>query len=426
MKGKITDPNRGWIKAMTAHRKNKVAIIGAGTAGLMAADRLSLARPDLAITLYDAMPSPARKILMAGKSGLNISHQEGIDAPERFLARYGEAAAFMAPLLAHFGPTQLVDWMKGLEQDLFVGSSGRLFPTCMKASPLLRALLGRLDGRGVTLQSRHRWLGWDEESALLFSTPEGSHSVHADAVLLSLGGPSWPRLGTDGSFVEALRARGLAIRPYRPANCGFDVEWPEAFSAQWAGQPVKSVRLSFGDQNVAGDFIITRHGIEGGPVYGLSAPLRNAIERDGQALLSIDLRPQLSVDQLAAKLSRPRGKQSLSNHLRKTIRLQGLQASLVKLLTDRETMQHPERLAKCLKALPLSLVRPRPLSEAISTAGGVSLEALDEHLMARALPGLFLAGEMLDWEAPTGGYLLTACLSQGLCAADGISAYLSR
>ncbi|WP_114010452.1 TIGR03862 family flavoprotein [Cohaesibacter intestini] len=410
---------------MTAHRKKQVAIIGAGAAGLMAADRLSSERPDLAITLYDAMPSPARKILMAGKSGLNISHQSGIDAPERFLARYGKAAGFMAPMLDRFGTAELITWMEGLGQTLFVGSSGRLFPSTMKASTLLRSLLTRLDGRGVALRARHRWSGWDNDGALLFATPQGQQAVRADATLLSLGGPSWPRLGTDGDFVDVLQARGLAMRAFRPANCGFDANWPEAFAEQWAGQPVKSVRLSFGDNEVAGDFIITRHGIEGGPVYGLSASLRDAIEQDGQATLLIDLRPNQSDDQLAAKMSRPRGKQSLSNHLRKTIHLQGLQAALVKALVDRETMQDPQKLARSLKALPLPLVRTRPMAEAISTAGGVALDALDASLMVRSQPGLFVAGEMLDWEAPTGGYLLTACLSQGRWAADGIASYLA-
>lgn len=411
---------------MTAKTAKTVAIIGAGAAGLMAADRLSSIRPDLKITLFDAMPSPARKILMAGKSGLNISHQEGIDAPARFVARYGAAADFMAPILERFGTSDLIDWMQGLGQSLFVGSSGRLFPTCMKASPLLRALMVRLDEKGVVLHRNHRWEGWDQQGGLRFATPDGPKVFEADAELLSLGGPSWPRLGTDGAFVAALQSQGLATRPYRPANCGFDVAWPEAFAAQWAGQPVKSVRLSFGGHEVAGDFVVTRHGIEGGPVYGLSALLRDAIDRDGQAILSIDLRPNQTEEQLVAKLSRPRGKQSLSNHLRKVVQLQGLQAALVKALTERAVMQDPHSLAKSLKALPLPLLRPRPLTEAISTAGGVALDALDESMMVKQRPGLFLAGEMLDWEAPTGGYLLTACLSQGYCAADGISAFLSK
>ena len=261
---------------------------------------------------------------------------------------------------------------------------------------------------------------------MLFATPDGHTSVSADAILLTLGGPSWPRLGTDGAFVQVLQDKGLTLHPYRSANCGFDVSWPEWFVKQWAGHPIKSVSLSFGGRRVQGDFVITRHGVEGGSIYALSASLRETIETDGQAALCLDLRPNQSKEALAAKLSRPRGKQSLSNHLRKAINLKGSQAGLLKALTDRETMQDPDRLASALKALTLPLTRPRPIEEAISTAGGISLDEVDERLMTPKVPGLFIAGEMLDWEAPTGGYLLTACLSQGRHAANAIAAYLTR
>ena len=410
---------------MAFQQQQKVAIIGAGAAGLMAADRLSFLRSDLSITLYDAMPSPARKILMAGKSGLNISHQDGINRPDQFLHQYGAAAPFMAPLLQSFSTPELLQWMAALGQECFTGSSGRLFPNCMKASPLLRQLLQRLEKRGVTLQRRHRWVGWDEQDRLVFETPSGASVEEANATLLALGGPSWPRLGTDGAFFHLLTERGIPCAPYKPANCGFDVDWPLAFVEKWAGHPLKSVVLHFEETRVPGDFMIAQYGIEGGPVYRLSAALRDTIDRNGHATLFVDLRPHLTTEALAAKLSRPRGKQSLSNHLRKTIHLKGIQAALVKAATSRATMQSPNELATALKALPLLMRSPRPIEEAISTAGGVSLDALDAYMMLKAKPGLFVAGEMLDWEAPTGGYLLTACLSQGWCAAEGVAAYLS-
>ncbi|SNY92731.1 hypothetical protein SAMN04515647_3001 [Cohaesibacter sp. ES.047] len=409
-------------------KTTNVAIVGAGAAGLMAADHLSALRPDLAVTLFDAMPSPARKILMAGKSGLNITHSEGLSDPARFAKRYGAHADWMAPMLDAFGAAEVVAWMSELGQESITGSSGRVFPTSMKASPLLRALMRRLEARGVTLVPRHRWRGWDETGQLVFSTGQDSppSSVQADATLLALGGPSWSRLGTDGAFLPVLAELGLETSPYRPANCGFDVDWPEDFIDRWAGQPVKSVRLHFDGQSVPGDFVITRNGIEGGPVYALSAALRDQIEAKGEVQLVIDLRPNQSEDELVARLSRPRGKQSMANHLRKSAKLQTVETALHKLLTDRDVMSDPERLARSLKTLSLPLLRPRPLDEAISTAGGVSVDTLDDQLMVKARPGLFLAGEMLDWEAPTGGYLLTACLSQGYRAAKGIDDYLAK
>ena len=405
----------------------RVGIVGAGAAGLMAADRLSALCPDCSITLYEAMTSPARKVLMAGKSGLNLTHSENFDA---FCGRYGAAAADLRPMLKEFGPRDLMDWAEGLGQSLYVGSSGRVFPTCHKASPLIRALLTRLAARNVRLETGHRWIGWDDDGALTFTTREGMHTVAPDATLLALGGPSWPRLGTDGAFVDALRAADIPLRPYRPANCGFDVAWPpnfqEDFTERWAGEPVKSVRLSFDGREVMGDFVLTRHGVEGSAIYALSAPLRDGIEAgDGPARLMLDLRPHQSVDVLAQRLARPRGKQSMTNHLRRTINLTGVQTALLKTFSPREAMGDPEQIAAYIKALPLPLRAPRPINEAISTAGGVMLDALDEDLMVRARPGLFMAGEMLDWEAPTGGYLLTGCFSQGWRAAKGMADYLS-
>ena len=400
-----------------------VAIIGAGAAGLMAAERLSELRPYLNITLYDAMPSPARKILMAGKSGLNVSHTIGLKSPDRFAKNYGAAAEWMIPMLAEFGTKQVVNWMEGLRQFTYTGSSGRIFPKVMKASPLLRALMHRLDGRGVKLVTRHRWKGWDDQDQLLFDTPDGETSIKADATLLALGGPSWPRLGTDGAFLPVLADKGLTVNPYRPANCGFDVDWPEGFVEEWAGHPIKSVNLSFGEQTVQGDFVITRNGIEGGSVYALSAVLRDAIEENGEAILQVDLRPQHSQAELSAKINRPRGKQSMANHLRKSLHLRGVKSALLKACTDKDVMANGDKLAGALKSLSIRLERPRPLDEAISAAGGVALSELDDALMVKQMPGLFIAGEMLDWEAPTGGYLLTACLSQGYRAAGGIAKY---
>lgn len=411
---------------MKADKQTKVAIIGAGAAGLMAADHLSEIWPELSITLYDAMPSPARKILMAGKSGLNITHQEGLQDRYYSAGRYGDAADWMEPMLSDFGTREVIAWMTDLGQESFIGSSGRIFPKSMKASPLLRSLTARLDARGVRLKTRHRLTAIEQQGVLTFETPQGNTEVEADAVLCAVGGPSWPRLGTDGTVLQVVETLGLETRPYRPANCGFDVAWPEAFVNEWAGSPVKSIALSFKGQTVSGDFVITRNGIEGGPVYSLSAALRDEIEAHGEAALEVDLRPHHTEDELLALINRPRGKQSLSNHLRKSLHLRGVKSALLKLGTEKAVMSDPQRLAAALKALPIRLLRPRPIEEAISTAGGVLLSELDEGLMVKKVPGLFLAGEMLDWEAPTGGFLLTGCFSQGYRAAEGIARYLSE
>lgn len=403
----------------------QVMIVGAGAAGLVAADHLSALRPDLSISLYDAMPSPARKILMAGKSGLNLTHKEGFDDLALFTSRYGDAEGWIRPLLDDFGPKELVEWVEGLGQEIFVGSSGRIFPRIFKASPLLRSLMKRLEERGVSLHTRHRWQGWSDDGALRFATPEGEVCISFDACLLALGGPSWPKLGTDGAALTFLEAKGLATCAYRPTNCGFDVDWSDGFIADHAGEPVKSVRLSHGNTEIQGDFIISKDGIEGSAVYGLSTSLRDSLEQDGAATLTIDLRPHQSLETIQTRLARPRGKQSMSNMLRKSLNLKGVQAALLKECTSREAYSDVERLARAIKALEIPVMRPRPLEEAISCAGGVLLSELNNNLMVKRLPGLFLAGEMLDWEAPTGGYLLTGCFSQGYRAAKGIADYLS-
>lgn len=404
-----------------------IAIIGAGAAGLMAADHLSELMADQErdwqITLYDAMPTPARKLMMAGKSGLNLTHAQPID---EFIASYSPYADWMAPMIREFGPREVRSWSYAMGQSTFEGSSGRVFPKSMKASPLLRRHFQHLEKRGVKLVTRHRWQGWTDDNALLFETPEGQATIRADAVLLALGGPTWPRLGTDGNFLSVLEEKGIACSPYRPANCGFEVGWSKQFIQQWAGEPVKSVTLTFGDRQVHGDFVITRYGIEGSAVYGLSAPLRDALEAGAPVTLQIDLRSHHDLDEVKKRLDQPRGKQSFANHIRKRLHLKGVQAALLKECTPREVMNDMGKLAQAIKALPIHVTAPRPLEEAISCAGGVHLSELGDDLMVKRQPGLFIAGEMLDWEAPTGGYLLTACMSQGHHAALGIGRYLNE
>jgi uncharacterized flavoprotein (TIGR03862 family) len=410
------------------HRKHPsthtVAIIGGGPAGLMAAEVLIGA--GLQVDLYDAMPSVGRKFLLAGKGGLNLTHSE----PYRdFVARYGARQAELAPLLDAFGPEALRGWADALGVETFVGSSGRVFPTEMKAAPLLRAWLHRLRAAGVHLHVRHRWLGWDAAGRLRFATPEGERSLQADAVVLALGGGSWSRLGSDGKWVGLLEPRGVRVAPLRPANCGFEVAWSAHFRHRFAGVPVKSIALSLSDNEGGqlerrGELLITEHGIEGGLIYAVAAPLRNAIEACGKAVIHLDLAPDRSVARLYEALSRPRGKLSLANHLRKRATIDGVKAGLLRECLPPDTLADPARLAAAIKALPLTLTATRPLDEAISTAGGVRFEALDERLMLRELPGVFCAGEMLDWEAPTGGYLLTACFASGRAAGKGVVAWL--
>ena len=392
----------------------------------MAAEALS--RGGVRVDLYDAMPSVGRKFLLAGKGGLNLTHAEP-RAP--FLSRYGERRACIAPLLDAFGPEALRDWARGLGIDTFVGSSGRVFPVEEKAAPLLRAWLHRLREAGVRLHARHRWLGWDATGALRFETPQGEQAVPADAVVLALGGGSWPKLGSDGAWVRLLAQRGVEVAALRPANCGFDIGWSEHFRARFAGHPVKSVVATFTDaacllHRRQGEFVVTATGVEGSLVYALSAALRDGIAARGGAVLHLDLAPGWELPRLIEELSRPRGSRSLSSHLQSRTGIKGVKAGLLREIVPAEDFADPARLAAAIKALPLRLVAPRPLEEAISSAGGVAFEALDERLMIRILPGVFCAGEMLDWEAPTGGYLLTACFASGRAAGRGALAWLNQ
>ncbi|MBI5919965.1 MAG: TIGR03862 family flavoprotein [Nitrosomonadales bacterium] len=397
-----------------------ISIIGAGPAGLMAAE--VLARGGARVTVYDAMPSAGRKFLMAGKGGMNITHSEPFEA---FVSRYGARRAEIEPLLRALPPEALRGWIHELGVETFVGSSGRVFPTEMKAAPLLRAWLHRLRQSGVNFAMRQRWLGWADDGALRFAGPEGEHRVAADAVVLALGGGSWAKLGSDGAWLPLLAARGVEVAPLRPSNCGFEVAWSEYFRSRFAGEPVKSVAASFGSVRRAGECMIDASGIEGGLIYALSAALRNEIEQADSAVLHLDLLPDWSAEKVAAAVAHPRGSRSLSSHLQSRLGLKGVKAGLLRECLTAAEFNDPARLATAIKALPLRLLAPRPLDEAISSAGGVRFEALDEKLMVKHLPGVFCAGEMLDWEAPTGGYLLTACFASGRAAGLGALDWLN-
>ncbi len=405
----------------TPHAPPVVAIIGGGPAGLMAAE--VLAQAGMRVDLYDAMPSVGRKFLMAGKGGMNITHAEPFDV---FLTRYGTQRDRVEPLLRAFPPDALRQWIHGLGIETFIGTSGRVFPADMKAAPLLRAWLHRLRERGVHFHARHRWCGWDDQGALRFGTPDGERIVHTDAVLLALGGGSWPQLGSDGAWVSLLAQRGIAIAPLRPSNCGFDVQWSAHFRERFVGEPLKSVAASFGDMRKQGECVITEHGIEGGLIYALSAALRDEIERSGHATLHLDLLPDWPLQRVQDEVSHPRGSRSLSSHLQSRLGLKGVKANLLREALSAEQMHDATLLARTIKALPLRLVAARPLVEAISSAGGVAFEAVDEHLMLRKTPGVFVAGEMLDWEAPTGGYLLSACFASGRAAGHGVLGWLQQ
>lgn len=404
----------------------RVAVIGAGPAGLMAAE--VLAQHGAAVDVYDAMPSAGRKFLLAGRGGMNITHSE--PQPD-FLPRYGNRREQLAPFVRRFDSERLRAWIHALGIDTFVGTSGRVFPLEMKAAPLLRAWLHRLRESGVRFHTRHRWQGWDAQGQLRFTTPEGDIRVEADAVVLALGGGSWPRLGSDGAWVPLLQAKQADVAPLLPSNCGFDIAWSEHFRERFAGEPVKPVTgsvalASGGMQNKRGEFIVTADGIEGGLVYALSAGLRDAIIDGGQARLYLDLLPDWSLEKVQAELAHPRGARSMSSHLQSRLHLKGVKAGLLREVVSKEDFADPAKLAQAIKALPLTLLRPRPIAEAISSAGGVRFEALDDALMLRAVPGVFCAGEMLDWEAPTGGYLLTACFATGYAAGAGALHWLSQ
>lgn len=397
----------------------RVAIVGGGPAGLMAAEVLS-ANAALQVDVYDAMPSVGRKFLMAGKGGMNITHSEPL---ADFVGRYGARAEQVAGWLDRFGPDALRDWIHGLGIETFVGTSGRVFPREMKAAPLLRAWLHRLRSQGVHFHVRHRWQGWSGES-LRFATPDGEVTVQADAVLLALGGGSWAKLGSDGAWVPLLGEHGVEVSALKPANCGFEVAWSPYFRERFAGQPIKPVIATAAGQTRQGEFNITTSGIEGGLIYALSAPLRDALERDGRAELCLDLAPGRPLSRLQADLARPRGRDTLANHLRRRAGIEGVKAALLRELCPPEILDSAPALAAAIKGLALPVTATRPLDEAISTAGGVSFAALDQGLMLRGLPGVFCAGEMLDWEAPTGGYLLTACLASGRVAGQGMLRWL--
>ncbi|MCB4361283.1 TIGR03862 family flavoprotein [Quatrionicoccus australiensis] len=408
----------------------RIAIIGGGPAGLMAAEVIAAASENcpagtvdrLEVLVFDAMPSLGRKFLMAGKGGMNITHAEPLPA---FISRYGERHGEVGAWLARFGPAALRDWIHGLGIQTFVGTSDRVFPTEMKAAPLLRAWLHRLRELGVQFHVRHRWLGWTADRKLRFATPAGELECTADAVVLALGGGSWAKLGSDGAWVPLLCERDVAVSPLKPANCGFDVAWSSHFSERFAGHPVKPVVASVAGLSRQGEFNITAGGIEGGLVYALSAPLRDTLERDGKAALTLDLAPGRTLQRLTADLARPRGRDSLANHLRRRVGLDGVKAGLLRELCPPEALTDTASLAAAIKALPLPVQASRPIDEAISSAGGIDFAGLDARLMLRGLPGVFAAGEMLDWEAPTGGYLLTACFASGRVAGEGVLAWLA-
>jgi uncharacterized flavoprotein (TIGR03862 family) len=378
------------------------------------------------VEVYDAMPSVGRKFLLAGKGGLNLTHSE---STEKFLSRYGARGSCIQPLLEKFGPEALRAWVRDLGIETFVGSSGRVFPSDLKSAPLLRAWLRRLRQDGVTIHVRHRWSGWDETGALRFATPQGDRFVSADAVVLALGGGSWPQLGSNGAWVSLLGQRGIAIEPLRPANCGFDVNWSEHLRTRFAGHPVKPMVI-FGktcdgrEFRQQGECVVTETGLEGGVMYSLSALLRDEILTTGTAIISVDLAPHRDLSRIIRELSRPRGSRSMASHLKRCVGIEGAKAGLLREYVPKEKFSDPVRLGAAIKALPIQLIAPRPLEEAISTAGGVAFEAMGERLMIRALPGVFCAGEMLDWEAPTGGYLLTACFASGYVAGAGAVSWL--
>jgi predicted flavoprotein YhiN len=433
----------------------RVAVIGGGPAGLMAAE--VLVEAGVAVDLYDAMPSVGRKFLLAGKGGMNLTHSESAD---RFAERYGTRRVLIEGLLTSFGAQQLRDWAQGLGIDTFVGTSGRVFPTDMKAAPLLRAWLQRLrhpahGGAGVRFHMRHRWLGWaDDGRTLCFESPQGAVQVQADAVVLALGGGSWARLGSNGAWVPRLVARGVAVAPLLPSNCGFDVAmpagmppegqalpvqvvpacrvgWSEHFASRFAGQPFKTVAISFNHGQGQlfrrkGEFVATATGVEGSLIYAVASLLRDEIVRSGHATLHLDLLPDITAERVLAEVSHPRGSRSLSSHLKSRLGIEGIKSAILHEVLGKEGMHDPVTLARAIKSLPLQLVAARPLDEAISSAGGVLFEVLNEDLMCEALPGVFCAGEMLDWEAPTGGYLLTACFASGKRAGEGVLRRLNQ
>jgi len=402
-----------------------VAIIGAGPAGLIAAETVAAA--GASVIVYDRMPSVARKFLMAGRGGLNLTHSEPLDS---FLTRYGNAPPLLRDAIEAFPPQALRDWAHGLGQDTFIGSSGRVFPKAFKASPLLRAWLLRLEGLGVRQALRHRWLGWNEDGTLRFETPQGPHSVKPRATILALGGASWPRLGSNGDWRDILSSQGIAVSELKPANSGFRVAWSQSFRERFEGQPLKNVALGYEAHISRGEIVMTKDGIEGGGIYALSAALREGIAAKGHAILTIDLRPDLALPDLVARLSRSRGKQSIATFLRKVLTLPphaiGLLHEAALHRDTRLSAMPPEELARLIRALPVRVEGTASLARAISTAGGVAFSEIGPDFSLRLRPDVFVAGEMLDWEAPTGGYLLQASFATGIAAGRGVLARLGR
>ncbi|HET9033494.1 MAG TPA: TIGR03862 family flavoprotein [Dokdonella sp.] len=407
---------------MSSIPENRIVVIGGGPAGLMAAETANAA--GMSVDIYERMGSVGRKFLIAGKGGLNLTHSEPRDA---FVTRFGSRQNEVARWLDQFDPDVLRKWAAELGIDTFVGSSGRVFPKDLKAAPLLRGWVRRLRASGVRFHVHHRWLGWNDAGTLRFSTQSGDVNVAADALILALGGGSWSILGSDGSWQETLRERGIEVAPLKPANCGFDVDWTPFLREQHAGAPIKPVAIqtsAAGQSSRQGEFVLTRDGVEGSLIYALSAELREAIDAQGLTTIRLDLAPDRDLDRLIRDLSRPRGKRSMAKHLHRNAGLEGAKVALLHEVCEREAFHDATRLANAIKALPLRLLRARPIDETISSAGGVRLEALDHQLMVNALPGIFCAGEMLDWEAPTGGYLLSASFASGRIAGAGAASWL--
>jgi uncharacterized flavoprotein (TIGR03862 family) len=411
---------------VSSRRRAQIAVVGAGPAGLMAAETLADGGRTT-VTLYERMPSAGRKFLLAGRGGLNLTHSEDL---EGLLGRYGVAMPRLRTAIEAFPPSALRTWCEGLGQGTFVGSSGRVFPKALKASPLLRAWFQRLSAIGVEFKPRHRWMGWDDVGSLIFAGPSGQISVHVDATVLALGGASWPRLGSDGGWVDAVVKAGIKVASFAPANCGFIAPWSEVFRSRFEGQPLKRVELSFGDCTVRGEVIITHEGLEGGGIYALSAPLREAVAATGEAIIHVDLRPDMPAAALAKCLGASRGKQSFSTFLRKTLALAPAAVGLLHEVTiaspQRAAAMAPAALAQLIKAVPVRLSAVSPLARAISTAGGIALEEIDGRFMLHRRPGVFVAGEMLDWEAPTGGYLMQASFATGAAAGRGALEWLAH
>lgn len=409
---------------MNPHHSAKLAIVGGGPAGLMAAEVANAA--GLQVDVYEGKGSVGRKFLLAGKGGLNLTHSEPFD---KFVRRFGARSEHVEPWLHAFDADALREWARGLGVETFIGSSGRVFPADLKAAPLLRAWVRRLRENGVRFHAHHYCLGWDAQGALRFATPDGERSVLAEATVLALGGGSWPQLGSDGAWVSWLAGRGVDIAALRPSNCGFDVDWSEHFASRFAGHPIKPVRISWTGEDALiheqqGEFVITATGIEGSLIYALSATLREQIAANGSTTIHLDLAPGRDHSRLLKELSRPRNGRSIGEHLRRNAGIEGVKAGLVFETVPKAEWADAAKLADVIKALPITLKRPRPIEEAISSAGGVMLDAFDPHLMLKALPGVFCAGEMLDWEAPTGGYLLTASFASGRVAGAGAVRWL--